>query len=465
LCSSGQALAASVSVLCFVLSGTASATIVTYDESPEATFTVPAGVTEIHILAIGGHGGYAEREREGGTGARVAGDLAVSPGEKLYVVVGGEGDWGSRYSGFNGGGTSTSGSGGGASDVRTAPRAAGLNPDDRLVVAGGGGGAGGLGWGGDAGEEGGEGRQTGPYECSPGECASLEEEIVGGSPGTQTAGGAGGAGCEFWGDGALDGEPGGRGIGGEGGNAFGEAPEEWGGGGGGGGYYGGGGGGGTCPEEGFFGWSAGGGGGASLIPPGGELSLAGEEEALVQISYASAAPIVNGITPSKGPPSGGTPIVIAGENFTGTTSVSFGSVQATKWTVDSDSEITAVAPAGTGKVYVHVNTPSGTNSTHPWDKYAYKAERPTITSLNPNHGPTAGGTPVGVTGTGFVPGSTTFKFGSVTAASVTCSSSTSCTATAPPAKKDKAGTVDVVAAVGKAKSKKATGNTYTYSAG
>ncbi len=57
----------------------------------------------------------------------------------------------------------------------------------------------------------------------------------------------------------------------------------------------------------------------------------------------------------------------------------------------------------------------------------------TVTGISPNSGPTAGGTPVTITGTGFAttPGATLFDFGSNPATGVSCSSSTTCVATTP----------------------------------
>jgi Glycine rich protein len=229
----------------------------------EQTFTVPTGVSTVHVTAIGGHGGKAGAQ--GGSPAEVQGDLAVKPGQVLYVEVGGEGGGGSgpaNPGGFNGGGEGAGG-GGGASDVRTAPRSAGLFPDTRLIVAGGGGGSGsfgseGAGPGGDAGEAGGS--------------IPINE---GGGAGTTGSGGSGGSGgCAFGFAGEL-------GLGGPGGNC---ESSGIGGGGGGGGYYGGGGGG----AGNSFG-GGGGGGGSSLVPAGGTSAIASFSAAEVQISYASAA--------------------------------------------------------------------------------------------------------------------------------------------------------------------------------
>ena len=68
-----------------------------------------------------------------------------------------------------------------------------------------------------------------------------------------------------------------------------------------------------------------------------------------------------------------------------------------------------------------------------------------------------------VTGSGFALGAaTTLSFGKAQAGGVNCTSTTSCTATTPAGAK--AGPGDVIAAVGKRKSKKSPpGDTYTYS--
>src|SRR5439155_10057275 len=87
----------------------------------EQALVVPAGVYSVDVLAIGGSG--APSAAAGGTGAHVSGELEVTPGETLYIEVGGNGSAGSG--GFNGGGAGAGG-GGGASDVRTSPRATGL---------------------------------------------------------------------------------------------------------------------------------------------------------------------------------------------------------------------------------------------------------------------------------------------------------------------------------------------------
>ena len=233
----------------------------------EGIFVVPAGITGLHVLAIGGSGGAAEA-KSGGVAAQVTGDITVAPGQILYVEVGGKGQSSGEggAGGFNGGGAG-GGGGGGASDVRTAPRSAGLLPDTRLIVAGGGGGAGASGSG------------TGGVGGAAGEPGGASDEYAGGGAGTQTEGGAGASGC--FGTGG-NGE---RGVGGAGGY---EAVETGPGGGGGGGLFGGGGGAGACHVG-----SSGGGGGSSFVPPWGSAILASASAApVVEISYTASAPVV-----------------------------------------------------------------------------------------------------------------------------------------------------------------------------
>jgi hypothetical protein len=243
----------------------------------EQTFTVPAGVTSLHVVAIGAAGGDATAAK-GGAGAEVVADLGVTPGQTLYIEVGGKGETEAEggVGGFNGGGAG-GGGGGGASDIRTSPFASGLTPDTRLIVAGAGGGGGGSGF--EAGTDGGA-------AGSPG----VSGLYAGGGAGTQTEGGAGAEGCfSAGGNGSL-------GLGGDGSSAGILAGP---GGGGGGGYYGGGGGGGSCEIS-----SSGGGGGSSLVPPGGQLSLASASTApMVEISYTPPTPVapntVLGFHPAK----------------------------------------------------------------------------------------------------------------------------------------------------------------------
>ncbi|MFI5915716.1 fibronectin type III domain-containing protein [Dactylosporangium sp. NPDC051541] len=207
----------------------AASTTLSYTGSAQ-TYTIPAGTTKLQVTIKGGAGGGGN----GGPGGAVTAVITTPAGlgNKLQVMVGGQG--GLASAGWNGGGTASQGyGGGGATDIRqggcAATSACGLS--DRIVIAGGGGGAS----GGDVYGGGGGGNTPQPaYNMS------LPGAGFGGRGGaaTQSAGGSAGAAVGV----GLSGGAGTLGVGGAGGGA---PSADQAGGGGGGGRYGGGGGGGT----------------------------------------------------------------------------------------------------------------------------------------------------------------------------------------------------------------------------
>jgi hypothetical protein len=156
----------------------------TYTTAGEFCFTVPAGVTSIHAVLIGAAGGAGVAGTDGdlpgaagagGHGMDVSGNVVVTPGEIIWVYVGGNGHDGATDSfsggagGFNGGAQGGgnnqdavwAGGGGGATDLRTSEAttpftncggdfgsadnfAAGAGASFLLVAAGGGGGGNGA---------------------------------------------------------------------------------------------------------------------------------------------------------------------------------------------------------------------------------------------------------------------------------------------------------------------------------
>ena len=99
---------------------------------------------------------------------------------------------------------------------------------------------------------------------------------------------------------------------------------------------------------------------------------------------------VSGLSSLSGPVAGGTSVTITGTDFTGATAVDFGTTAATSFVVNSDTQITAVIPAGTGTVDVSVTTPSGDSATGASDQYTYVAT-PTVVSFTVNGSGTATG--------------------------------------------------------------------------
>ena len=96
-------------------------------------------------------------------------------------------------------------------------------------------------------------------------------------------------------------------------------------------------------------------------------------------SYVLPPPTVTSVNPGTGPLAGGNTVTITGTGFAGATSVTFGGVAATSFTVVSDTQISAVVPAGsaaTATVSVNVTTPNGTNAAN--TLYAYAVPVPTL---------------------------------------------------------------------------------------
>jgi len=86
----------------------------------------------------------------------------------------------------------------------------------------------------------------------------------------------------------------------------------------------------------------------------------------------TAGPIVGDVNPTSGPPGGGTTVHLSGVAFTGATQVYFGGTPADSFTVDSDTSITAVSPAGTDPpVDITVKTPKGLSIPSSADQFNY----------------------------------------------------------------------------------------------
>ena len=100
----------------------------------------------------------------------------------------------------------------------------------------------------------------------------------------------------------------------------------------------------------------------------------------------------------------------------------FGSADAATYSVDSDTQITATAPAGADTVDVRITIPiGGISAMSAADEFAYVAA-PTVTSLTPATGPDAGAVVV-ITGTHFN-GASAVKFGANDATTYTIDSDT-----------------------------------------
>lgn len=138
---------------------------------------------------------------------------------------------------------------------------------------------------------------------------------------------------------------------------------------------------------------------------------------LKNIIGANVAPAISSFTPTTGV--NGTTVTITGSNFGGATAVKFGGIDATSFTVNSSTGITAVVgPGASGEV--SVTTSIGTAVLA-----GFTFNGPIINSFTPATGIT--GTTVNITGTNFQ-GATAVSFGGVAATSFTVNSATSITA-------------------------------------
>jgi hypothetical protein len=150
-------------------------------------------------------------------------------------------------------------------------------------------------------------------------------------------------------------------------------------------------------------------------------------------------PTVTAVEPHSGP--SGTSVTIRGQGFHqvlctsqgwSVRRVMFGTKEAS-FKFEGEGVIVATAPPGIGTVDLRLEG-AGASPISPADQFTYTAAPPpvpTVTRVEANHGPAAGGTSVTITGTNLT-GATAVKFGSRSATSFTVNSESSITAVAPP---------------------------------
>jgi glycerophosphoryl diester phosphodiesterase len=138
----------------------------------------------------------------------------------------------------------------------------------------------------------------------------------------------------------------------------------------------------------------------------------------------TAPPFISSFTPTTGT-AGGTVVTISGSNFTGATSVEFGTVPA-GFTVDSDSQISATVPqTAPASATLQVDTPNGSAVS----SGSFRVP-PVVSAFTPTTG-SPGSTVVTISGSTFT-GATSVEFGTVPA-SFTVDSDSQISATVPDA--------------------------------
>ena len=161
-----------------------------------------------------------------------------------------------------------------------------------------------------------------------------------------------------------------------------------------------------------------------IVTPAGTVTNANNKYTYVGI------PVISSIAPDVGPISGGTLVSITGLSFTGVNMVTFDGIQATNFTLFSDTSITANAPAHEAGVVSVVVAGTGGTGTGTYTYQTASIVTPTITGISPTSGTTNGGTLVTITGYGFT-GTTAVSFNGVAATGLTVVSDTHITVYTP----------------------------------
>ena len=85
----------------------------------------------------------------------------------------------------------------------------------------------------------------------------------------------------------------------------------------------------------------------------------------------AAAPTVTSISPNNGPAAGGTSVAVKGTGFIAGSTVKFAGSAPGSVTINSETSIIAVSPAGNGLANIAVTNSNGTSASTPADQFAY----------------------------------------------------------------------------------------------
>ena len=153
----------------------------------------------------------------------------------------------------------------------------------------------------------------------------------------------------------------------------------------------------------------------------------GADLGLVLSNWGPCQSTITSITPNQGCIIGGTQITITGTYLGSTSAVTFGGTPASSFTVINQNTVQVTTPAGAaGPSNVRVTTAAGTITASPQFTYMPSS----ISSIVPNSGTAAGGTPIIITGS-YLGLTTSVAFGGTPCANVTVLNATTVTAVTP----------------------------------
>lgn len=177
----------------------------------------------------------------------------------------------------------------------------------------------------------------------------------------------------------------------------------------------------------------------------------------LSLTVVAPPPSITRVQPASGPGAGGTQVIVFGSSFGQATSVIFGGLPATSFTVTpGGNSIVARAPAGAaGVIDITVTAPGGTSDVSASDQYTYLG--PSISRVFPKSG--AGGTAVVISGS-YLQGASAVMFGATPTTSFTVGSGGSTiTAVAP---SGNPGTVDITVTTPGGTSQTSPADLFTY---
>ncbi len=177
---------------------------------------------------------------------------------------------------------------------------------------------------------------------------------------------------------------------------------------------------------------------------------------------APTRPTVTALSTGSGTTAGGTMVTLTGTGFSDVSEVDFGGVPVYDFVVNSDSQLTVLAPAQpAGTVDVSVVSDEGTSSASSATRFTYSlASLASVSSLGATGGSTGGGNTVLINGSHFT-GATDVSFGAVDADDFTVLSDSLISAVVPA---QAAGTIDVRVTTYSGSSAPTSSDQYTYTA-